>query len=75
MKPCFTVLSRFGRCSNIIYFRFVSTEILEGIIKAKNIFDNLPDCDLREARKRANPFETIAMVIFQNRYVGLAAQY
>lgn len=48
--------------------RFVSTELLLGIQKAKTVFDQLPDQDLRDARTRSNPFESIASVIFQNRW-------
>lgn len=47
--------------------RFVSTELLLGIQKAKAIFDQLPEKDLRDSRTRSNPFESISSVIFQNR--------
>eukprot|EP00116_Pleurobrachia_bachei_P012949 sb/3473211/ len=52
--------------------KFVSLEILEGVLKAKGIFDQLPEKELRDARTRANPFESIASVIFQNRYPNRA---
>ncbi|XP_050680047.1 cap-specific mRNA (nucleoside-2'-O-)-methyltransferase 1 isoform X1 [Leptidea sinapis] len=46
---------------------FVEPSILEGIIKAKTIFDSLYDEDMRNARFRSNPYETIGSVIFLNR--------
>uniref|UniRef100_A0A1I8MRU7 Cap-specific mRNA (nucleoside-2'-O-)-methyltransferase 1 n=1 Tax=Musca domestica TaxID=7370 RepID=A0A1I8MRU7_MUSDO len=47
--------------------QFVEPHILEGILDAKNVFDNLNEVDLRRARSRSNPFETIRSSIFQNR--------
>ena len=49
--------------------KFVSEQTLKSILDAKSVFDELPDKELREARTKANPFETIASVIFQNRCV------
>ncbi|CAG4971708.1 unnamed protein product [Colias eurytheme] len=46
---------------------FVDPNILQGIINAKTIFDTLDDEDLRNARFRSNPYETIGSVIFLNR--------
>ncbi|CAK1551141.1 unnamed protein product [Leptosia nina] len=46
---------------------FVDPQILQGIINAKTIFDTLDDEDLRNARFRSNPYETIGSVIFLNR--------
>ncbi|XP_075170225.1 cap methyltransferase 1 [Haematobia irritans] len=46
---------------------FVNSDILEGILNAKTIFDDLNENDLRRARSRSNPFETIRSSIFQNR--------
>nr|XP_053609664.1 cap-specific mRNA (nucleoside-2'-O-)-methyltransferase 1 isoform X2 [Plodia interpunctella] len=46
---------------------FVDPPILKGVLEAKTIFDSLDDEDLRRARSRSNPYETIASVIFLNR--------
>ncbi|CAF4934339.1 unnamed protein product [Pieris macdunnoughi] len=47
--------------------QFVDPNILQGILNAKTIFDTLDDEDLRNARFRSNPYETIGSVIFLNR--------
>uniref|UniRef100_A0A1I7XT99 Cap-specific mRNA (nucleoside-2'-O-)-methyltransferase 1 n=1 Tax=Heterorhabditis bacteriophora TaxID=37862 RepID=A0A1I7XT99_HETBA len=46
---------------------FCDGEILRQMIKAKDVFDVMSDRDLREARTRANPYETIGGAFFQNR--------
>ncbi|XP_013196993.1 cap-specific mRNA (nucleoside-2'-O-)-methyltransferase 1 [Amyelois transitella] len=46
---------------------FVDVQILKGVLDAKTIFDSLDDEDLRHARFRSNPYETIGAVIFLNR--------
>ncbi|XP_014781496.1 cap-specific mRNA (nucleoside-2'-O-)-methyltransferase 1 [Octopus bimaculoides] len=46
---------------------FVSSELLSGILDSKNIFDELESEEMRKARSRSNPYETIRGVIFQNR--------
>lgn len=46
---------------------FVEPEILTGILEAKTVFDQLNENELRRARSRSNPFETIRSSIFQNR--------
>ncbi|KAK6052249.1 ribosomal RNA large subunit methyltransferase J [Cooperia oncophora] len=46
---------------------FCDGEILRNMLKSKNVFDVVPDRDLREARARANPYETIGAAFFQNR--------
>uniref|UniRef100_A0A1E1WUV2 Cap-specific mRNA (nucleoside-2'-O-)-methyltransferase 1 n=1 Tax=Pectinophora gossypiella TaxID=13191 RepID=A0A1E1WUV2_PECGO len=46
---------------------FVDPQILKGVLESKTIFDTLDDEDLRHARFRSNPYETIASVIFLNR--------
>ncbi|KAL6733251.1 hypothetical protein Aduo_003914 [Ancylostoma duodenale] len=46
---------------------FCDGEILRAMIKSKDVFDVIPDRDLREARTRANPYETIGGAFFQNR--------
>lgn len=46
---------------------FVEPEILNAIIASKTVFDQLDENELRRARSRSNPFETIRSSIFQNR--------
>uniref|UniRef100_A0A915K601 Cap-specific mRNA (nucleoside-2'-O-)-methyltransferase 1 n=1 Tax=Romanomermis culicivorax TaxID=13658 RepID=A0A915K601_ROMCU len=46
---------------------FVSEETLHDVLDAKSVFDELNDKELRQARSRANPFESIKGVFFQNR--------
>lgn len=46
---------------------FVEPVILSGILAAKTVFDQLDENELRRARSRSNPFETIRSSIFQNR--------
>ncbi|XP_037807846.1 cap-specific mRNA (nucleoside-2'-O-)-methyltransferase 1 isoform X1 [Lucilia sericata] len=46
---------------------FVEPEILNAILEAKTVFDKLNENELRKARSRSNPFETIRSSIFQNR--------
>ncbi|KAI6173305.1 Cap-specific mRNA (nucleoside-2'-O-)-methyltransferase 1 [Aphelenchoides besseyi] len=46
---------------------FCEAETVNGVIEAKAVFDSMNDRDIREARKRANPYETIMGAIFQNR--------
>lgn len=46
---------------------FVQPRILKGVLDAKTIFDSLDDEDLRHARFRSNPYETIGSVMFLNR--------
>lgn len=46
---------------------FVQPDILTGILEAKTVFDQLNENNLRRARSRSNPFETIRSSIFQNR--------
>ncbi|KAJ8731295.1 hypothetical protein PYW07_004459 [Mythimna separata] len=46
---------------------FVDPAILKGVLDSKSIFDSLDDEDLRHARFRSNPYETIGSVIFLNR--------
>ncbi|PIC47516.1 hypothetical protein B9Z55_006852 [Caenorhabditis nigoni] len=46
---------------------FCSEKELKDMIEAKNVFDSMSDKDLREARTRANPYETIGSAFFQNR--------
>lgn len=40
------------------------------MIEAKSVFERLSVKDVQEARKRANPYETISGAIFQNRWAG-----
>ncbi|XP_059052007.1 cap-specific mRNA (nucleoside-2'-O-)-methyltransferase 1 [Achroia grisella] len=46
---------------------FVDANVLKGILESKTIFDSLDDEDLRHARFRSNPYETIGSVMFLNR--------
>ncbi|CAI2324969.1 unnamed protein product [Caenorhabditis sp. 36 PRJEB53466] len=46
---------------------FCEAQVLKDMIEAKNVFDAMSDRDLREARARANPYETIGSAFFQNR--------
>lgn len=47
--------------------KFCSQQSITEMIEAKNVFDLMSDKDLREARTRANPYETIGSAFFQNR--------
>ena len=44
-----------------------SMSLLLSVLKCKSIFDRLEADELRKARTRSNPFETIRSVIFLNR--------
>jgi len=46
---------------------FIDEEILKKVLDCKTVFDNLEDKELRFARTKSNPFETIRSGIFQNR--------
>ncbi|VDO23492.1 unnamed protein product [Haemonchus placei] len=46
---------------------FCDGEILRDMLNSKDVFNVVPDRDLREARARANPYETIGAAFFQNR--------
>ncbi|KAK0163021.1 hypothetical protein PV327_006737 [Microctonus hyperodae] len=46
---------------------FCDKNILQQIIKSKSIFDKFDKHEMRRARTRSNPFETIRGVFFQNR--------
>ncbi|XP_046383101.1 cap-specific mRNA (nucleoside-2'-O-)-methyltransferase 1 [Ischnura elegans] len=46
---------------------FCDAEILQGVLNNKTIFDQLPPHELRKARMRCNPYETIRGGIFLNR--------
>jgi len=46
---------------------FVSGETLQLVINCKSVFDHLEGHQMRRARTRSNPYETIAKVFFQNR--------
>ncbi|XP_034107648.1 cap-specific mRNA (nucleoside-2'-O-)-methyltransferase 1 [Drosophila albomicans] len=47
--------------------QYCDPEILQHILNAKTVFDNLNDTEMRRARSRCNPFETIRSSIFLNR--------
>uniref|UniRef100_A0A5S6QRY8 Cap-specific mRNA (nucleoside-2'-O-)-methyltransferase 1 n=2 Tax=Trichuris muris TaxID=70415 RepID=A0A5S6QRY8_TRIMR len=46
---------------------FCSKDVLLAMLESKNVFDEVDDYQLRNARSRANPFESIRGLIFQNR--------
>ncbi|XP_055912403.1 cap-specific mRNA (nucleoside-2'-O-)-methyltransferase 1 [Eupeodes corollae] len=46
---------------------FCDPEILRNVLSSKSAFDELDGNDMRRARTRSNPFETIRGSIFQNR--------
>ena len=46
---------------------FCDDYILTSVLKCKSVFDNLEPAELRNARTRSNPFETIRGVFFLNR--------
>lgn len=46
---------------------FCDPKILEGILNAKSIFDQLDGRELQRSRSRSNPFETLGKLFFQNR--------
>ncbi|XP_018798975.1 PREDICTED: cap-specific mRNA (nucleoside-2'-O-)-methyltransferase 1-like isoform X2 [Bactrocera latifrons] len=46
---------------------YCNSDILNNVLKAKSEFDKLNDSELRRARSRSNPFETIRSSIFLNR--------
>lgn len=60
---------KFGKRKNTLDNEtlFVEPDILVGILSAKSMFDKLNENELRRARSRSNPFETIRSSIFQNR--------
>ncbi|KAE9548020.1 hypothetical protein FO519_008769 [Halicephalobus sp. NKZ332] len=47
--------------------KFCDRRIITAMLDSKNVFDHLTDKELHHARIRANPFETVKSVIFQNR--------
>lgn len=47
--------------------RFCDPQIVRNILTSKSAFDKLSGPDMRKARTRSNPFETIRGCIFQNR--------
>ncbi|EZA47486.1 hypothetical protein DMN91_005318 [Ooceraea biroi] len=46
---------------------FCSSEILEQVLKSKTIFDKLDKVEMRKARTRSNPYETIRSAGYLNR--------
>lgn len=46
---------------------FCSPEIVEQVVKSKTIFDKLDKVEMRKARTRSNPYETIRSASFLNR--------
>ena len=48
-------------------YEFCEKDILDEILENKSILHKLEYCELLRARDRANPYEKIGAVIFQNR--------
>lgn len=46
---------------------FCSEDILRDVLSSKSVFDRLDPHELRKARSRSNPYETIRGAFFQNR--------
>uniref|UniRef100_A0A1B6C5H7 Cap-specific mRNA (nucleoside-2'-O-)-methyltransferase 1 n=1 Tax=Clastoptera arizonana TaxID=38151 RepID=A0A1B6C5H7_9HEMI len=46
---------------------YCDLELLTNVLNSKSVFDSLDSEELRRARTRSNPFETIGKGIFQNR--------
>lgn len=46
---------------------FCEQKILEGVLNAKTVFDQLDGRELQRSRSRCNPFETLGKLFFQNR--------
>lgn len=47
--------------------KFCDENILKRVLESKSVFDNLGADDMRRARTKSNPFETIRGNVFQNR--------
>ncbi|CAD5119881.1 DgyrCDS8465 [Dimorphilus gyrociliatus] len=47
--------------------KFVDREVLDQVLKCKSVFDNLEGEEMRQARTRSNPYESIKGGIFLNR--------
>ncbi|XP_076179512.1 cap methyltransferase 1 isoform X2 [Ptiloglossa arizonensis] len=47
--------------------QFCSSDIVTNVISSKSVFDNLDSVEMRRARTRSNPYETIRSSIFLNR--------
>ena len=60
--PLLLQFHEFTSCFNFILF-----VLSFSVLKCKSIFDRLEPDELRKARTRSNPFETIRGVIFLNR--------
>lgn len=48
-------------------YSFCSEEVLKGVLSSKSVFDRLDGNELRRARTRSNPYETIRGAFFLNR--------
>src|SRR6218665_728803 len=49
---------------------FCSKETLDGILSSKSVFDNFEPEEMRKARTKSNPYETIRGAFFLNRFVN-----
>lgn len=47
--------------------RFCDEDVVKGILNSKSVFDQLESEEMRRARTKSNPYETIRGVFFQNR--------
>jgi cap1 methyltransferase len=41
--------------------------VLQKVISSKSVFDSLDEVEMRKARGRCNPYESIGKMFFQNR--------
>ncbi|CAG9537896.1 unnamed protein product [Cercopithifilaria johnstoni] len=48
-------------------WKYCDRKLMQKMLDAKSVFDQLDVRDLKEARARANPYETIGSAFFQNR--------
>nr|CDP93401.1 Bm6757, isoform b [Brugia malayi] len=48
-------------------YKYCDSNLMKKMLDAKSVFDELDIRDLKEARIRANPYETIGSAFFQNR--------
>ncbi|VBB31059.1 unnamed protein product [Acanthocheilonema viteae] len=48
-------------------WKYCDSKLMKKMLDAKSVFDQLDVRDLKEARTRANPYETIGSAFFQNR--------
>jgi cap1 methyltransferase len=54
---------------------FADPDVIAAIVKCKSVFDQLEPDELRKARTRSNPFETIRAAFFLNRRERIFFKY